>query len=159
MGHRRNPTAPPLSLQFQGERRIKCARIVRVQSAGRRSLCGMRGIAQHSALAETAERHGRSQPVLCGTATAPFIQCLFVTFEQVHAISAAASSNPSLVHALAAAGLHTQTWLQEANGNAQLAALAAAAYGADVNDLAFSDDGTCIFWRESRVQLVRSFTS
>jgi uncharacterized protein (DUF924 family) len=77
----------------------------------------------------------------------------------VHAVSAAASSDPSLVSALAAAGLHVQTWLQEANGNAELAALAAAAYGADVNDLAFSDDGTCIFWRDSRVQLVRSSVS
>ena len=52
-----------------------------------------------------------------------------------------------------------QTWLQEANGNVELAASAAAAYGADVNDLALSDDGTCFFWRESRVQLMRSSLS
>ena len=52
-----------------------------------------------------------------------------------------------------------QTWLQEANGNVELAASAAAAYGADVNDLALSDDGTCFFWRDSRVHLMRSSLS
>jgi uncharacterized protein (DUF924 family) len=77
----------------------------------------------------------------------------------VHTISLAAGASPSLVDALIAAGLHARTWLQEADGNAELAALAAAAYGADVNDLAFSDDGTCIFWRESRLQLVRASIS
>jgi uncharacterized protein (DUF924 family) len=77
----------------------------------------------------------------------------------VHTISLALSSNPSLAEAFIAARLHAQTWLNEANGDVEVAARAAAAYGADINDLAFSDDGTCIFWRGCHVQLVRSSLS
>jgi uncharacterized protein (DUF924 family) len=77
----------------------------------------------------------------------------------VHTISIAASSSPSLTSAFVAAGLRAKTWLQDAGGNVELATLAAAVYAADINDLAFADDGFCIFWRDSRVQLTRSSVS
>jgi uncharacterized protein (DUF924 family) len=73
----------------------------------------------------------------------------------VHTISLALSSKPSLADNLVAAGLHANTWLKEADGDVELATRAAAAYGADIDDLAYSDDGTCIFWRGSHVQLLR----